>query len=178
VQLVVSRQLASQPKKGFLKVVVGLCRNVIVLQILLTVKGNLLGLDLAVFDFHFVSSQDYGDVFTDASEIAMPVGNILVGDSARHVKHNDCALSLDVVSVTETAKLFLSSRVPDVELDGSAIGVKDQGVDFDAQGGDILFFKLARQVALDKGRLADAAVAYQNELELGSLCCLCSICKE
>jgi hypothetical protein len=33
-------------------------------------------------------------------------------------------------------------------------------------------------VALDKGRLADAAVAYQNELELGSLCCLCSICKE
>jgi hypothetical protein len=47
-QVALARQLARQPQEGLLKVVVGLGRNVVVLQILLAVKRNVLGLDAAI----------------------------------------------------------------------------------------------------------------------------------
>ena len=46
----------------------------------------------------------------------MPVGNVLVGDAGCDVEHDDTALSVDVVSVTKTTELLLSSRIPDIEL--------------------------------------------------------------
>jgi hypothetical protein len=47
----------------------------------------------------------------------MPVGDILIGDTRCHIKHDDTALSVDIVSITKTTKLLLSGRVPDVKLD-------------------------------------------------------------
>lgn len=49
----------------------------------------------------------------------MPVGDVLVGDTRGNVEHDDTALSLDVVAVTETAELLLASGVPNVEADGA-----------------------------------------------------------
>lgn len=46
----------------------------------------------------------------------VPVGNILVGDTAGNVEHDNTALAVDVVSITETAKLLLTSGVPNIEL--------------------------------------------------------------
>lgn len=51
----------------------------------------------------------------------MPVGNVLVCDTGCHVEHDDTALSVDVVSVTETAELLLPSRIPDIELNLSQV---------------------------------------------------------
>lgn len=64
---------------------------------------------------------------------------------------------------------LLPGRVPDVELDGTTVGVEYQGVDLHTKRGYVLLFKLAGQVAFDKGRLADAAVTDEDELELGDL---------
>ena len=47
----------------------------------------------------------------------MPVGDVLVGDAGGHVEHDDTALAVDVVSVSETTELLLTSGVPHVELD-------------------------------------------------------------
>ena len=47
----------------------------------------------------------------------MPVGNVLVGNTRRDVKHDDTALAVDVVAITETTELLLTGCVPDVELD-------------------------------------------------------------
>jgi hypothetical protein len=46
----------------------------------------------------------------------MPVGDVLVGDTGCHIEHDDTALAVDVVTITETAKLLLPSCVPDIEL--------------------------------------------------------------
>ena len=46
----------------------------------------------------------------------MPVGNILVGDSGCDVKHDDTALSVDVVSISEPTELLLSRGIPHIEL--------------------------------------------------------------
>ena len=106
VELVVSTQLAGEPEERLLKVVVRLCGNVVVLQILLSVEGNLLGLDLAVFDLDLVARQDDGNILTDSREITVPVGHVLVGDTRRDIEHDNGALALNVVAVTETSKFL------------------------------------------------------------------------
>lgn len=47
----------------------------------------------------------------------VPVGDVLVGDTGGHVEHDDTALAVDVVPITETTELLLASSVPHVELD-------------------------------------------------------------
>lgn len=54
----------------------------------------------------------------------MPIRDILVRDSGRHVEHDDPALSLDVVPVSEPAKLLLACGVPHVEADSAKVGVE------------------------------------------------------
>ena len=51
----------------------------------------------------------------------MPVGDVLVGEAGGDVEHDDAALAIDVVSITETTELLLAGRVPDVELDGAQV---------------------------------------------------------
>jgi len=46
----------------------------------------------------------------------VPVGNVLVGNTRGNIKHDDTTLSVDVISVTKTTELLLTSSIPDVEL--------------------------------------------------------------
>jgi hypothetical protein len=47
----------------------------------------------------------------------VPVGNVLVGDAGGHIEHDDAALAVDVVAITETTELLLAGGVPHIELD-------------------------------------------------------------
>lgn len=51
----------------------------------------------------------------------MPVGNVLVCDASSDIEHDDTALSVDVVTITETSELLLSSGIPDIELNGTQV---------------------------------------------------------
>lgn len=51
----------------------------------------------------------------------MPIGNVLVGDSRCDVEHDDTALAVDVVTISETTELLLSCGIPDIELDPSVV---------------------------------------------------------
>lgn len=46
----------------------------------------------------------------------MPVGDVLVCDTGGDVEHDDTTLSVDVIAITQTTELLLTSGVPDVEL--------------------------------------------------------------
>ena len=54
----------------------------------------------------------------------MPIGDILVGDATGDIKHDDGALTLDVVPIPEPTEFFLSGGVPHVEFDGTTIREK------------------------------------------------------
>lgn len=82
-----------------------------------------------------VSTQDNGDVLADTLEVAMPVGHVLVGDTGGDIEHDDTALALDVVAITETTKLLLSGGIPDVEADRTEVGGEGEGVDLDTESG-------------------------------------------
>lgn len=47
----------------------------------------------------------------------MPVGDVLVGDAGSDIEHDDTALAVDVVTVTETTELLLTSGIPNIEAD-------------------------------------------------------------
>ena len=64
----------------------------------------------------------------------MPVGNVLVGDTGSDIKHNDAALSVDVVTITKTTELLLTSGVPNVELN-LAVVLKGLGLVLQNPGG-------------------------------------------
>lgn len=49
--------------------------------------------------------------------LTVPVGDILVGDAGCDVEHDDAALAIDVVTVSQPSKFLLACRVPHVELD-------------------------------------------------------------
>ena len=51
----------------------------------------------------------------------MPVGDVLVGDAGGDIEHDDAALAVDVVAITEAAELLLAGSVPHVELDVAVV---------------------------------------------------------
>ena len=65
----------------------------------------------------------------------MPVGHVLVRDPGGYVEHDDTALALNVVTVTETTELLLAGSVPDVEADGTEVGGEGKRVDLDTECG-------------------------------------------
>ncbi len=65
----VSNELSCKPQERFLKVVVGLGGNVVVLEVLLAVEGDSLGLDLTLLHINLVTAEDNGDVLADTDEI-------------------------------------------------------------------------------------------------------------
>jgi hypothetical protein len=56
-------------QEGFLEVVIGLCGDVVVLEILLPMESDGLGLDFSFLHIDLVASEDNWDVFADTDEI-------------------------------------------------------------------------------------------------------------
>ena len=65
----VTDEFSCQPQEGLLEVVVGLGGDIIVLKVLLSVKGDRLGLDLSLLDINLVTSQDDGNVLADTDQV-------------------------------------------------------------------------------------------------------------
>ena len=88
---------AEEPDERLLELIVALGRDIVVLQVLLSVESDLLGLDFAVLDIDLVSNKHDGDVLAHANEILVPLGHILVGDAGAHIKHDDSAVAADAI---------------------------------------------------------------------------------
>ncbi len=58
-------------------------------------ESDLFCFDLPVFDIHFVSDEADGNFLTDSSEVLVPFGHVLVGDSGADIEHDDSTLATD-----------------------------------------------------------------------------------
>lgn len=132
-------------------------------------EGDLLGLHLAVFHIDLVANEDDWDRLADARQILVPLGHIRVGDARAHIKHDDAALAANIVAITQTSEFLLAGSVPNVEHNLAVVREERHRVDLDSERGDVLLFKLASQVTLDEGRLANAAITDEDKLELWKL---------
>jgi len=161
--------LTEEPDERLLELVVALGGDVVVLQVLLSVESDLLGLDFTVADVDLVADEDDGDGLTDTGEILVPLGDVRVGDAGAHVEHDDTALAANIVAVTEATELLLACGVPNVEVDLTVVGVEGHGVHLDSESGDVALLEFTSQMSLDEGGLSDTTVTDEDELELGGL---------
>lgn len=169
-EVLVTDHATEKPDERLFELVVALGTDVVVLQVLFTMEGDLLGLHLTVTDINLVSNKNNRDGLADTGQILVPLGHVGVGDAGADIEHDDAAVSTDVIAISETAKLFLAGRVPNVENDLAVAREERHGVHFDTESGDIALFELACQVTLDEGSLADATVANEHELEFRGSC--------
>jgi hypothetical protein len=88
---------AQEPDEGLLELIVALSRDIVVLQVLLSVESDLLGLDLAVLHVNLVADEDDGNVLADTDKILVPLRHVLVGDARAHIEHDDGAVSTDTI---------------------------------------------------------------------------------
>ena len=158
-------ELAGQPEVRLLEVVVRLGGDVVVLEVLLPVEGDLLGLHLTLTNIDLVTTQHDGDVVTHTGQILVPGGDIFVGLPVGDIKHDDTSLTQDVVTITETTEPLLTSSVPAVEPDDTAVGAEVKRMDLDTESGDVLLLELSSLVALHEAGLTDTSISDQNKLE-------------
>ena len=85
-------------------------------------RAKYVGQRQAYLDINLVSAEYNRNIFTNTLEIAMPVGDVLIGDARRDVEHYDTTLALDVIAIAKTTKLFLAGGIPDVENDRAKVG--------------------------------------------------------
>lgn len=45
----------------------------------------------------------------------MPIRNILVGDTRSDIEHDDAALAIDIVPISQASEFLLACRVPDIK---------------------------------------------------------------
>jgi hypothetical protein len=154
----VANQFASKPQERLFEIVIGLGRDFKVLDAFLPVESHGSSLDLPLLNINLVSAQHNGDVLAYTLEIAVPIGDVLVCDARRDVKHDNATLALDVITITETTKFFLSGSIPNIEDDIAVVGGEGQGVDFNTKGGDVFFLKFTSQVTLDKSSFSRSSI--------------------
>ena len=82
-----------------------------------------------------VSAQYNRDILADALEVAVPVRDVLVRDARRDIEHNDAALALNIISVSQPTKLLLPGSVPHVEADRAEISGKREWVHLHTERG-------------------------------------------
>merc|ERR1719223_1784889 len=111
-------------------------------------KSDLLCLHFSVFDLYFVTTQNNGNILANSCQISVPIWNTLVRDTGSHIKHNNGALTLNIVSVTKPTKLLLPSCVPYNKLDRPAIRVKLKWIYHYALGCDISLLKFSCKMSL------------------------------
>ena len=72
------------------------------------VESDRFGLNLTFFDINLVTAENDWDVLANTDKIAMPVWNVLVGDSTGDIEHDDTTLAINVISISQTTKLLLT----------------------------------------------------------------------
>ena len=73
----IANKLSCQPEERLLKVIIRLCRDIVVLKVLLAVEGNGFRLHLALLDIDLVAGEDDWDVLADTDQITWS-GNVSV----------------------------------------------------------------------------------------------------
>jgi hypothetical protein len=68
-----------------------------------------------------LAKNDFDRFTIKEKSLTVPVGDVLVGDTGSDIEHDDTTLAVDVVTITETTELLLTSGIPDIELDSTVV---------------------------------------------------------
>ena len=107
---------------------------------------------LTVSHVHFIPAQHNRNVFAHARDVSVPRRHVLIRRSRRHVEHDNRALAVNVISISQPAEFLLTGSIPAIESNRPAVGVKIERVHRHANRGEVFLLKLTSQVTLDERR--------------------------
>lgn len=165
IEIWVTNKLSKKIQERFLELIVRLGRYIIILQVSLSVNGDLIGLDLSVLDISLVSNKTNWDIWSNLDKVIEPLQDVLVGLSACKIEHDDAALRANIVAFSELSELLLTGSVPDLNSYLSMSGVEYDLSNTGSLGWYVGLDEVSAVVSLDKGGLADSTVSDQNKLE-------------
>jgi hypothetical protein len=84
---------SEEPDERLVVLIVTLGRDIVVLEVLLSVESNLLSFDFTVLNVNLVSDKHNRDALTDSGEILVPLGHVGVGDTGAHIEHDDTTVA-------------------------------------------------------------------------------------
>jgi hypothetical protein len=65
----------------------------------------------------------------------MPVRYVFVGNSGGDIEHDDTALPLNIITISQATKFLLTGGIPHVESEVTEIGVEFERMDFNTKSG-------------------------------------------
>jgi len=160
---------SEEPDERLIVLVVTLGRDIVVLEVLLSVESNLFSLNFTILNINLVSNKNNWDRLTDTSKILVPLRYVSVSNSRADIEHDNSTVSTNVVTITESSKLFLTCGIPNVELDLSMVGKERHRMYLNTEGGDVFLLKLTSEMTFDESGFTDTTISNENELELGNL---------
>jgi hypothetical protein len=98
---------------------------------------------LTVSHVYFIPAQNNRNIFAHARNISVPRRYVLIRRPRRHVEHDNRALSVDVIPVSQAAEFLLPGGIPTIEPNWAAIGVEIERVHRDPYRGEVFFLELA-----------------------------------
>ena len=96
-EVVIISESSEEPDEGLLVLIVTLGRDIVVLEVLLSVEGDLFGLYFSVLNINLVSNEDDWNVWAHSGQVLVPLWHVLVSNSRAHIKHNDSAMSANTI---------------------------------------------------------------------------------
>lgn len=140
-ELLLVGQSSEEPDKWLFELIIALSWDIVVLEVLLSVEGDLLGLNLSVLHIDFVSDQGNWDVLAYSYKILVPLWNILVSDSWAYIKHDDTTVSTDVVTISQSTEFLLSCCIPDIEEDLALWCIEAHWMHLNTESGDVFLLE-------------------------------------
>jgi len=128
-------------------------------------------LDLTILDIDLVTAEHDGDLLANTDKITVPVGDVLVCHTRGNIEHDDGALTLDVVAITETTETLLTGSIPHVETDGTAVSAESERVNNDTNSRKILLLEFTSDVTLYESGFTHTTITNKNAFESVKLIC-------
>ena len=168
VEIEVTGEGSKNPEEWLFVLIVWFCWNIEVLKVSLSVEGNLSSFNFSVLLINLISNQNNWNVVANSSQIFVPFGNVFIGDSSSDVKHKNCGIGSNVITLSQTTEFFLTCSIPDTKLNRSMISIEDNWTNLDSLSSNILLLKLSSDVSFNKGCLSHTTITDQNNFEFSN----------
>jgi hypothetical protein len=94
----------------------------------------LLGFHLPIIHINLVSTKNNRNVLTYPAKIHVPSWDILVSQASSNIKHNNCTLPMNIVTISEATKLLLPNSVPTIKANLPTVCEKIERMYFNTNG--------------------------------------------
>ena len=117
------------------------------------------------FHYNFVSTKNNRNVLTHPTKAFVPHWHILVSQACSNIKHDNCTLLMNIVTIPEATKILLPNCVPTKKVIFPIVCEKIKRMELNTNGRLVFLLKLHGKMTLHEIFLPSSSITNNNELE-------------